>query len=68
MFLDELHVKNTWIPELGNWYKMIDVKIIVIFAVLFIFVSLVFLTFIENGILYQGRLYSNKETLDNNDF
>jgi ABC-type Fe3+ transport system permease subunit len=67
-YLDELHAKNTWISELINWRKMTKTKIIVIFVVLFILSSLVFLTFIEDELLYQKWLYNNQETLDNNGF
>ena len=66
--LSKQHFDNTWIPALAKWYKVARRRIIIALIVLFVLSSLVLLTFVNNELLYQGWLYNNQETLDNNGF
>jgi hypothetical protein len=66
--LSRWHFEDTGITYLKDWYKIIRTRMIVLFIILFVLCTLVFLTFADNGIFYQWGLYSNQETLGSDGF
>lgn len=66
--LSDRHMKNTWIESLSRWYRIIRRRMIILFPILFILITLVLITFFSDELLFKVWLYNDQETLDNTSF
>lgn len=67
-YLSKRQAQNTWIESLKNGYKKIKFRMIILWIILVILISFIFLTFFDNELLWKKWIHISKETLDNNVF
>ncbi len=66
--LSKRHFENTKVKFLVYGYKIVRRRVIILFFILFILVSLLFLTFIKNDLLQERLIHIDKKTLDSSVF
>ncbi len=66
--LSKRHFENTGVWFLKFGYKIIRRRLLVFFTILFVLISLLFLTFIENDLLQKRLIHNDKKTLDDSVF
>lgn len=67
-YLSNRHKQNTWIESLSKWYRKVKKRLIILSIILVFIISLLFLTFIKNELLWKKWLHIDEKTLGNNSF
>ena len=62
------HEENTWIKSLRYWYRIVRIRMMILFIILFFLGSLVLLTMVDNELFYKVWLRNDQKTLDSAPF